>query len=55
MTNGGPGTRTELAAYYVYALAFVTRQVGRGAATTALTAIVLVITAVFLWLRERNT
>lgn len=56
MTSGGPGTRTEVAAYYIYALAFVTRQVGYGAAAaTALTAIVLAVTAVFLWLRERDT
>ena len=55
MTNGGPGRRTEVVAYYIYSLAFVTRQVGYGAAVaTALTAIVLAITAVFLWLRERD-
>ena len=56
MTNGGPGRSTEVAAYYIYSLAFVTQQVGYGAAVAvALTAIVLIVTIVFLRLRERGT
>lgn len=55
MTNGGPGHKTEVVAYYIYSLAFVTRQVGYGAAVaTALTVLILAVTAVFLWLRERD-
>jgi len=55
MTNGGPGHATEVVAYYIYSLAFVTHQVGYGAAAAVvLTLIVLVITVVFLRLRERS-
>jgi raffinose/stachyose/melibiose transport system permease protein len=55
MTNGGPGHRTEVVAYYIYSLAFVTRQVGYGAAVaTALTVLILAVTTVFLWARERD-
>ena len=55
MTNGGPGRKTEVVAYYIYSLAFVTRQVGYGAAiATALTVLILAVTALFLWLRERE-
>lgn len=55
MTNGGPGHSTEVVAYYIYSLAFVTHQVGYGAAAAViLTLIILVITIVFLRLRERN-
>lgn len=55
MTNGGPGRSTEVAAYYIYSLAFVTQQVGYGAAVAvALTVIVLIITVLFLRLREKE-
>jgi raffinose/stachyose/melibiose transport system permease protein len=55
MTNGGPGHETEVVAYYIYSLAFVTRQVGYGAAVaTTLTVIILIVTAIFLWARERD-
>ncbi|MFI5693845.1 carbohydrate ABC transporter permease [Kribbella sp. NPDC051586] len=55
MTNGGPGHATEVVAYYIYSLAFVTHQVGYGAAAAVvLTLLILVITVVFLRLRERN-
>lgn len=55
MTNGGPGNKTEVVAYYIYALAFVTRQVGdAAAAAVVLTLIVLAITVVFLKVRERQ-
>jgi raffinose/stachyose/melibiose transport system permease protein len=56
MTSGGPGRSTEVAAYYIYSLAFVTNQVGYGAAVAvALTVLVLIVTVVFLRLREKNT
>jgi len=56
MTNGGPGTATEVVAYYIYALAFVTNQVGYAAsAAVVLTVIILIITAVFLRLREKES
>jgi raffinose/stachyose/melibiose transport system permease protein len=55
MTNGGPGRSAEVAAYYVYSLAFVTGQVGYGAAVAvALTVIVLLVTIIFLKLREKD-
>jgi raffinose/stachyose/melibiose transport system permease protein len=55
MTNGGPGHVTEVVAYYIYSLAFVTHQVGYGAAAAVvLTLIILAITIVFLRLRERS-
>ncbi|TCC61922.1 sugar ABC transporter permease [Kribbella pittospori] len=55
MTNGGPGHSTEVVAYYIYSLAFVTHQVGYGAAAAViLSLIILVITIVFLRLRERS-
>ena len=55
MTNGGPGQKTEVVAYYIYSLAFITRQVGYGAAVaTILTLMILAVTAVFLWARERD-
>ncbi|TWD78976.1 carbohydrate ABC transporter membrane protein 1 (CUT1 family) [Kribbella amoyensis] len=55
MTNGGPGRATEVVAYYIYSLAFVTHQVGYGAAAAVvLTLIILAITIVFLRLRERS-
>lgn len=55
MTNGGPGHETEVVAYYIYSLAFVTRQVGYGAAVaTTLTVLILAVTAAFLWVRERD-
>jgi len=55
MTNGGPGRRTEVVAYYIYSLAFVTRQVGYGAAATVvLTVLVLAVTVVVLRRRERE-
>jgi len=56
MTNGGPGEATEVVAYHVYALAFVTRQVGYGAAAAVvLTVVILVATTIFLWLREKDS
>lgn len=56
MTNGGPGQSTEVVAYYIYSLAFVTGQVGYGAAVAvALTVVVLLVTVVFLRLRERDS
>ncbi|MFF5263897.1 carbohydrate ABC transporter permease [Actinomadura viridis] len=55
MTSGGPGGSTEVVAYYIYSLAFTTRQVGYGAATAVvLTVLTLLITIVFLRLRERD-
>jgi raffinose/stachyose/melibiose transport system permease protein len=55
MTSGGPGRATEVVAYYIYSLAFITRQVGYGAAAAVvLTALTLVITILFLRLRERE-
>jgi raffinose/stachyose/melibiose transport system permease protein len=55
MTNGGPGIKTEVVAYYIYSLAFVTNQVGYGAAAAVLlTVIILIITVLFLRLRERE-
>lgn len=55
MTNGGPGHTTEVVAYYIYALAFVTHRVGyAAAAAVVLTVIILIITVIFLRLRERE-
>lgn len=55
MTSGGPGGSTEVVAYYIYSLAFMTRQVGYGAAAAViLTLLTLIITIVFLRLRERE-
>ncbi|SED69316.1 carbohydrate ABC transporter permease [Jiangella alba] len=55
MTNGGPGHSTEVVAYYIYALAFVTHRVGyAAAAAVVLTVIILVITVIFLRVRERE-
>jgi raffinose/stachyose/melibiose transport system permease protein len=55
MTNGGPGRSTEVVAYYIYALAFVTRQVGyAAAAAVVLTVLILIITVIFLRIRERD-
>lgn len=56
MTNGGPGRATEVAAYYIYSLAFVTDQVGYGAAAAvAMTVVVLIVTVLFLRFREKAT
>lgn len=55
MTSGGPGRATEVVAYYIYSLAFVTQQVGYGAAAAVvLTLIALAVTVIFLRLRERE-
>ena len=55
MTNGGPGIKTEVVAYYIYSAAFITHQVGYAAAVAVgLTVIVLVVTVVFLRLREKE-
>nr|WP_281352415.1 sugar ABC transporter permease [Phytoactinopolyspora alkaliphila] len=55
MTSGGPGHATEVVAYYIYALAFVTGRPGyAAAAAVVLTVIILIITAIFLRVRERE-
>ncbi len=55
MTSGGPGGSTEVAAYYIYSLAFITRQVGYAAAVAvALTVLTLAVTGVFLSIREKD-
>jgi raffinose/stachyose/melibiose transport system permease protein len=49
LTRGGPGTATQVPAYYAYHNFFVTTRVGYGAAiATVLTVVILLITVVFL-------
>jgi ABC-type sugar transport system permease subunit len=56
MTRGGPQNSTQLIATYTYQNAFADSQVGYGAAqSVVLTLICLVVTLVFVRLRERST
>jgi len=55
MTNGGPGTSTELLGTYAYKLAFRRNEVGYGAAVALLiTVLSFLATAAFVRLRERQ-
>nr|WP_281386982.1 sugar ABC transporter permease [Jiangella mangrovi] len=56
MTRGGPQNSTQLIATYTYQNAFADNQVGYGAAlSVVLTMICLIVTVVFVRLRERTS
>lgn len=56
MTRGGPQNSTQLIATYTYQNAFADNQVGYGAAlSVVLTVICLIVTVVFVRLRERTS
>jgi raffinose/stachyose/melibiose transport system permease protein len=56
-TQGGPGSATTVPSLFIYQDAFVTRQIGDGAALSVMltVAIVLVTGALMFWRRERDT
>ena len=55
MTNGGPGTSTELLGTYAYKLAFRRNEVGYGATVALLiTVLSFIATAAFVRYRERG-
>jgi len=55
MTQGGPGTRTEVIATYIYRTAFRLSRYGYGAAlSVTLTVLVLITSFIYLRLRERG-
>jgi ABC-type sugar transport system permease subunit len=55
MTNGGPGTSSELLGTYAYKMAFRRNEVGYGATVALLiTVLSLVAALVFVRMRERN-
>jgi ABC-type sugar transport system permease subunit len=55
MTQGGPGTATQVIATYTYRKAFLENQVGYGAALSMImTIITLVVSYIFIRLRERG-
>jgi raffinose/stachyose/melibiose transport system permease protein len=55
LTSGGPGDATQVPSYYSYQSFFTNLQVGYGSAiATVMTAIIIVVSAVFLWAQRRN-
>ena len=55
LTRGGPGGATNVPSYFSFQNFFEKTQVGYGAAiATVLTLIILVLTAVFLWVQSRG-
>jgi raffinose/stachyose/melibiose transport system permease protein len=55
MTNGGPGTATQVPSYYSYQSFFTNLQVGYGSAiATVMTAIIICVSVVFLWAQRRS-
>jgi ABC-type sugar transport system permease subunit len=55
MTQGGPGTATQVIATYTYRKAFQENQVGYGAALSmVMTIISLIVSYIFIRLRERG-
>jgi ABC-type sugar transport system permease subunit len=55
LTTGGPGTATQVPSYYSYQNFFTNLQVGYGSAiATVMTVIIIVVSAIFLWLQRRR-
>lgn len=55
MTQGGPGTATQVIGTYVYRKAFQENDLGYGAALSlVMTALTLIASYLFIWLRERG-
>ncbi len=55
LTTGGPGTATQVPSYYSYQNFFTNLQVGYGSAiATVMTIVIIVVSAIFLWLQRRN-
>ena len=55
LTTGGPGTATQVPSYYSYQNFFTNLDVGYGSAiATVMTLIIIVVSAVFLWLQRRS-
>jgi raffinose/stachyose/melibiose transport system permease protein len=55
LTNGGPGTSTQIPSYYSYVNYFTKTQVGYGAAiATVMVVIIAIITVVFLRVQDRG-
>jgi ABC-type sugar transport system permease subunit len=55
LTNGGPGTATQVPSYYSFQSFFTNLQVGYGSAiATVMTVIIIGVSAVFLWLQRRS-
>jgi raffinose/stachyose/melibiose transport system permease protein len=55
LTKGGPGNATNVPSYYSYSNFFGTLQVGYGAAiATAMTVVVIILTAVFIKIQSRT-
>jgi raffinose/stachyose/melibiose transport system permease protein len=55
LTNGGPGTATQVPSYYSYQSFFTNLQVGYGSAiATVMTVIIICVSAIFLWAQRRK-
>jgi ABC-type sugar transport system permease subunit len=55
LTNGGPGTATQVPSYYSYQSFFTNLQVGYGSAiATVMTVIIIGVSAAFLWAQRRS-
>jgi len=55
LTNGGPGTATQVPSYYSFQSFFTNLEVGYGSAiATVMTVIIICVSAVFLWAQRRN-
>jgi ABC-type sugar transport system permease subunit len=55
LTNGGPGTATQVPSYYSYQSFFTNLQVGYGSAiATVMTVIIICVSVIFLWAQRRK-
>jgi raffinose/stachyose/melibiose transport system permease protein len=55
LTNGGPGTATQVPSYYSYQSFFTNLEVGYGSAiATVMTVIIIGVSAIFLWAQRRS-
>jgi ABC-type sugar transport system permease subunit len=55
LTTGGPGAATQVPSYYSYQNFFTNLAVGYGSAiATVMTLIIIVVSAIFLWLQRRS-